>query len=266
MVSHRVNAERLMLLAWPRAILLQLAHPLVAAGVAEHSGFAEGPRASATRLMRTVRAMVALTFGTEAQQRATIDRIRLIHRRVHGALRVGTGPFPAGTGYSAEDPALVLWVHATLIESMVLVHDALFPALSDAERDAYCAEAAWVAQALGAHEAEVPRTWPALRRTVQAVHESGALVVGADARRVAARVLAPPFGPPAYPLSATVRFVTRAWLPESIRTQYGLAWSASDARRLPMVLGALRTIRRMLPARVACWPESGTGHPYDRAA
>lgn len=256
MVSHRLNAERLMLLAWPRAILLQLAHPLVAAGVAEHSRFASGPRATVTRLLHTVRVMLALTFSAEPQQRDAIERIREIHTRVHGSLQSAVGPFAAGTCYSAEDPALVLWVHLTLIESMVLVHDMLFPALSESERDAYCAEAAWVACALGAREADVPRTWQALCRAVRSVHESGALVVGADARAVAAAVMAPPFGPVVYPLSAVVRFVTRAALPEPIRAQYGLGWSAAEARRLPLVIGALRATRRLLPARAACWPES----------
>jgi uncharacterized protein (DUF2236 family) len=71
--------------------------------------------------------------------------------------------------------------------------------------------------------------------------------------------MAPPFGPLAYPLSATVRFLTRAWLPESIRSQYRLSWSAAEARRLPRVLGVLRAARGVLPARAALWPESRVG-------
>jgi uncharacterized protein (DUF2236 family) len=256
MVSQRVNAERLMLLAWPRAILLQLAHPLVAAGVAQHSTFGAGPRAAVSRLWQTVRAMLALTYGAPPSQQAAIDGIRGIHRRVHGTLRTAVGPFPAGTPYSAEDPALVLWVHLTLLESIILVHDALFGSLSEAERDAYCAESAWVPIALGARDVDVPRTWPALVAAVGAAHASGVLMVGEDARAVAADVLSPPLGPLALPLSSAVRFVTRAWLPESIRRQYGLSWSAADARRLPLVLKTLRAARRVLPARAAYWPES----------
>jgi uncharacterized protein (DUF2236 family) len=63
-VSERINAERIGLARWSRAILLQLAHPLVAAGVAEHSRFKEGPLRAAMRLHHTVRAMTRLTFGT----------------------------------------------------------------------------------------------------------------------------------------------------------------------------------------------------------
>ena len=73
MVSQRVNAERVMLLAWPRAILLQVAHPLVAAGVAAHSSFADGGFAAVHRLWQTVQAMLALTFGDEVEQQEAID-------------------------------------------------------------------------------------------------------------------------------------------------------------------------------------------------
>ena len=161
MVSQRVNAERVMLLAWPRAILLQVAHPLVAAGVAEHSSFADGGFAAVHRLWQTVQAMLALTFGDEVEQHGAIEGILAIHRRVHGTLRETVGRFPAGTRYSAEDPDLVLWVHVTLLESMVLAHDALLAPLSGDERDAYCAESAWVPVALGARAEDVPATWAA---------------------------------------------------------------------------------------------------------
>ena len=97
MVSQRVNAERVMLLAWPRAILLQVAHPLVAAGVADHSSFADGGFAAVHRLWQTVQAMLALTFGDRVEQQEAIDGILAIHRRVNGTLSETVGPFPSGT-------------------------------------------------------------------------------------------------------------------------------------------------------------------------
>jgi uncharacterized protein (DUF2236 family) len=253
MVSQRVNAERVMLLAWPRAILLQVAHPLVAAGVAEHSSFADGGYAAVHRLWQTVQAMLALTFGDAVEQQEAIEGILTIHRRVNGTLRETVGPFPAGTRYSAEDPALVLWVHVTLLESMVLAHDALLSPLTDEERDAYCAEAAWVPVALGARTDDVPTTWDAAQAYLQQVYAAGTLAVGSDGRAVGQAVLSPPLGPLATPLTAIVRLLTRAWLPESIRHAYGLSWSEADARRLPRVLKALRVARRALPTRAAQW-------------
>jgi len=256
MVSHRVNAERVMVLAWPRAILLQMAHPLVAAGVAEHSSFADGGFAAVHRLWQTVQAMLALTFGDRVEQGEAIEGILAIHRRVHGTLHETVGRFPAGTRYSAEDPDLVLWVHVTLLESMVIAHDALLSALSADERDAYCAESAWVPAALGARAEDVPTTWAGVQASLQRVYGSNTLALGRDGRAVGRVVLAPPLGPLAMPLTALVRFLTRAWLPEAMRRAYGLAWTETDARRLPRVLKALRAARRLVPNRAARWPKS----------
>ncbi len=161
-VSRRVNAERIVLLGWSRAILLQLAHPLVAAGVAEHSSFRGGPFAAAARLHHTIRSMLALTFGDNTQREAALETIRAIHRRVNGHLPTAVGRFSSGTPYSAEDPDLVLWVHATLLDSLPLVYEHLVAPLDADGRDAYCNEAADVAIALGAREVDVPRTWGAL--------------------------------------------------------------------------------------------------------
>src|SRR5205814_3480852 len=98
-MAHRLNGERAVLFGWSRAILLQLAHPLIAAGVANHSSFRQGPFTAAARLHHTVRAMLALTFGTEAKRDAALAGIMAIHRRVHGTLEESVGPFPAGTPY-----------------------------------------------------------------------------------------------------------------------------------------------------------------------
>jgi uncharacterized protein (DUF2236 family) len=215
MVSQRVNAERVMLLAWPRAILLQVAHPLVAAGVAEHSSFADGGFATVHRLWQTVQAMLALTFGDKDEQADAINGIMAIHYRVRGTLREAVGPFPAGTPYTAESPDLVLWVHVTLLDSMVLAHDALLAPLSPADRDAYCAEGAWVAVALGARPEEVPTTWAGAQTYLQRVFDSGVLAVGTDGRAVGTAVLSPPLGPLATPLTAMMRLITRAWLPRA---------------------------------------------------
>jgi uncharacterized protein (DUF2236 family) len=255
-LPKRVNAERVMLLAWSRAILLQLAHPLMAAAVAEHSTFRAGRLAAARRLHHTVRAMLSLTFGSGAEYAAAIERILAIHRRVHGRLRTDVGPFPAGTPYSAEDPALVLWVHATLIESVVIAYDAIVAPLDARDRDTYCREAAATAIALGAAEDEVPRSWNDLIQYVARMHASGALVVGEDARDLAAAVLAPPFGVLAAPLAALNRLLTRAWLPSRTREQYGWHWGERDERRLRRALRALRLLQRLTPRTLRWWPEA----------
>jgi uncharacterized protein (DUF2236 family) len=255
LISQRINAERLMLIAWPRAILMQLAHPLVAAGVAGHSTFRRSPTTAARRLHSTVRAMLALVFGSaEAHERA-LNGIRAIHRRVNGQLAEAVGPFPAGTRYSAEDPALLLWVHATLIDSIVLAYDAIVAPLSPADRDAYVDEAAGVAIALGAREDEVPRTWPALTRFLEDAYRSGRIVVGPAARELAPAITAMPLPIVTAPFSWALRTVTMGWLPPEIRLQYERDQKTGE-RGARSAARLIRTLRRVLPRAVAWWPEA----------
>ena len=255
-VARRLNAERVGLFGWSRAILLQLAHPLVAAGVTEHSTFRWGRLQAAVRLHHTVRAMLALTFGDDPAREAALGGIRTIHRRVHGRLPAAVGPFAAGTPYSAEYPELVVWVHATLLESIPLVYERLVAPLSEAEHDAYCAEAADVAVALGALEAAVPRTRAALRAYLADTYASGRIVVGPQARELASAVLAPPLSALVWPAAALNRLVTSGLLPLNIRAQYGFPWSTRRERRMQIALAGLRRMRQVAPRRLAWWPEA----------
>ena len=256
MVVHRINAERLLLLGWSRAILLQMAHPLVAAGVAEHSHFRAGPITAAKRLRETVRSMLALSFGDPFEHGHAITAIRAIHTRVRGQLRETTGVFPAGTPYSAEDPALLLWVHATLIDSVVIVYERLIGPLSEADKDAYCEDAVEVAVALGVIESTVPRTWSALQRYLADEYASGRITVGADARVIVDAVMFPPLSAVSGPFAWINRLVTIGLLPESIRQQYGYAWSPSRERQLERILRMIRGARRMTPRVLAWWPQA----------
>ena len=103
-VAHRVNGEAVVVLGWGRAILLQVAHPLVAAGVRGHSGFDAGPRAYVRRMRRTIGAMLSLTFGTESEIRRTADRINAVHRRVRGRLDRAAGRYPTGNAVRRRGP------------------------------------------------------------------------------------------------------------------------------------------------------------------
>lgn len=246
-----------MVLGWSRAILLQLAHPLIAAGVAEHSSFRGGSLAAVFRLHHTIRAMLALTFGDPPARQAALEGIRTIHRRVHGHLPAAAGIFPAGTPYSAEDPALVLWVHATLLESIPLAYERIVGPLTEGERDLYCAEAAEIAVDLGAPREDVPRTWAATLDYLARTYASGAIAVSAQARELAAVVLSPPFGWLAGPLTRINRLATVGLLPPPLRAQYGLAWDdRRDELRLARTLRRLQALRRVVPRRVAWWPEA----------
>lgn len=256
MISRQVNAERLVLLGWSRAILLQAAHPLIAAGIADHSQFRSSGRAAIHRLRATVRAMLAIAFGDESEHARSIDTIRQVHRRINGTLKTPTGVFPAGTRYSAEDPTLVLWVHATQTESVLLLYEKLFGAMTEAERDAYCDEVRVVAIELGAEPADVPRSWTALRTYLDTEYGSGRIVVGPDARAISDALLFPPPTAAPWPTAWINRVITIGLLPQHVREQYRYGWNDTRARQFDRVLAGLRGMRRIAPRALAWWPEA----------
>jgi uncharacterized protein (DUF2236 family) len=257
-VAWRVNAERLVIIGWGRAILLQLSHPLLAAGVFDHSGFRSTPWAAGVRLHHTIRAMLSLTFGDGAQRERTLNAIRQVHRRVNGILPSDVGTFRAGARYSAEDPALVLWVHATLVESCLLAYERLVEPLTPAERDAYCVEAAPVAVALNAREEEVPRTWREVREYLDRVYASGTTAVGAQARELADAVLWPRGRWLVAPAAWANRIITLGLLPPHVRDQYGFRWTARRARAFDGLTRLLRIVRRLTPDALATWKAART--------
>src|SRR6266852_5202057 len=96
------------------AVLLQVAHPLVAAGVFDHS---DVRRDLWRRLVQTLRALYLIAFGTKEDAERAAEVVQAVHAHVHGATRTQLGRFPPGTPYSASDPELMLCVHATLLQA-----------------------------------------------------------------------------------------------------------------------------------------------------
>src|SRR5690348_6708483 len=140
-ITRRVNREPALLLGGGRALLMQLAHPKVAAGVAEHSDFRRQPL---RRLIRTLELTLQLTFGSREHALAAARQINGVHQRVRGA------------GYSASDPRLLLWVHSTLIDSAFEVYATFVGRLGPAEREAYYQESKLVGGLLGIPNAAYP--------------------------------------------------------------------------------------------------------------
>jgi uncharacterized protein (DUF2236 family) len=256
MVVDRINSERVVLLGWSRAILMQLAHPLVAAGVLQHSTFKGGVVEAAARLHHTVSAMLSLTFADDARRAATLTHIRAIHRRVHGSLAAPAGPFPAGTPYSAEDPALLLWVHATLVDSTAEIYSRVVAPLTRHELDAMCNESAPLVEELGGDPATTPRTWKALRAYVTETLHSPVLAVTPDARALGLAVISPRVVGIAAPFSSLHALITAGLLPASIREAYGFTWNAGRERRFQRALRVLRATRRYAPRSVAQWKDA----------
>src|SRR5512146_59063 len=152
--AWRLDREAVLLLgAGPRALLLQIAHPLVAAGVAEHSDFRADPWA---RLSGTLRSYLRLVYGTADAARGELRRLNELHRGVRGDVLEPAARHRHGARYSALDPALALWVHATLVDSTIAAYHAWLEPLSRERRVRYYAETLPVGRAFGIPAADLP--------------------------------------------------------------------------------------------------------------
>jgi uncharacterized protein (DUF2236 family) len=230
-ITWRIGREAVLLLGGGRALLLQLAHPAVAAGVAEHSDFRSRPL---RRLLRTLKLTLSLSFGTRAQALAAARTINRTHQRVRGP------------GYEATEPRLLLWVHTTLVESTFATHAAFIRPLSVEERAAYYRESQVVGSLLGIPPGAYPTGLAAFERYVERMVSLGPgseLVVDDRARALAAAVLRPPGLLPQLAALPTTA-VTAGLLPPPLREVYALRWG----RRERAVMGALRgVVPRALP-------------------
>lgn len=253
-VAQQINRERVAVLGWGRAILLQLAHPLVAAGVAGHSSFSGGRLSRLKRLHATVGAMLDFTFGDERRVQAVAARINAIHRRVHGCLPEAAGSYPAGTRYSATDPRLLQWVHATLLDSMPLAYERFVGPLGPDARDRYCAESAVSGRLLGIPDEFLISATAELEAYVSRMLGSDEIAVTTAARRVARELLYPPLADPTRPAAWAVRLATLGLLPASIRQAYGFPWRPRHDRALDLLARAIRRALPLTPSSIRCWP------------
>jgi uncharacterized protein (DUF2236 family) len=253
-IGWKLQREIVLLLAWGPAILLQLAHPLVAQGIADHSTFRSQRAGRTRRLYHTIDAMLQLCFGTEAQAQAALARINAIHDRVNGHLTGAAGVFPAGTRYSAHDPALLAWVHATLLDMNLRVYERYVGPLSAEEKDRYCAEASAIETPFGIPSGRLPRTFDELDRYMDAMLTSGEITVTDDARLLAREILHPPAPRPAAPALWLMRLHTGGLLPARIRAGYGFPWSPRSDTLLGASTRLIRTTLRLTPSAVRHWP------------
>jgi uncharacterized protein (DUF2236 family) len=256
-MSWKINREIVMLLGWPAAILMQLAHPLVLAGVLDHSVFVSDPSRRLERLHSTVESMLLLTFGTPADVQRTADKINGIHDYVHGHLSSREGAFPAGTFYSAHDPELLRWVHATLVDVLPRAYELFVGPLTPEEKDAYLLEATDIAPLLGMPDGYLPATVADLDAYVDETYASGVIEVTDRARWLGGEVLALPRPlPNLAPLRWLNALPTTALLPPRLREAYGLPWGPPERAAIRAARGLSRRLLPLTPSLLRHWPAS----------
>jgi uncharacterized protein (DUF2236 family) len=227
------------------AVLLQVAHPLVAAGVVAHSGYREDLW---RRLARTLRALYLIVYGTkeEAEQAGAV--VKAVHAHVRGTTRERLGRYPAGTRYSAADPELMLWVHATLVYASLAAYSRFVRRLSADDEERYYREMAVMAQIFGTPADVIPPTLREFRAYFDETVAGDDICVTPPAREVADVILAGRLPAPLRLLVPSRRLATAALLPRRLREEYDLRWTTLHALALPvagrsMHLGAVPLLR-----------------------
>jgi len=252
-VVWRVTRETVLLLGGGRALLLQVAHPLVAAGVAEHSDFRRRPL---DRLWRTLDLMLTLVFADAGAALRAVQEIERVHARVRGVLDRDLGPFRRGTPYAASDPALLLWVYATLVDSALVVYQRFVGPLPDADPATYYEESKVAMRLFGIPAALIPPTLPAFAAYMDDMVGGDVLVVGPAGREIADSILRPPLVLPLRELVRAVHVVTVGLLPAGLRARYELPWGTVGEAVLGTLAGAVRAGLPLLPDLLRLMPHA----------
>lgn len=257
-ILRRVVSERVMVLAGGRTLLMQAAHPVAFAGFFAHTGALDEPY---ERLNRTAQVMNAIGFGTREEADRLTRRVRAMHRRVGGELTEPAGRFPAGTPYAADDPALLLWILATLVDSAMVVYPRYVRALSRDERDALWRDYRVVGNLFGLRDSQMPATIEDFDAYMHDMLTGDVLHVTPEARELGVQiVMRPPVPLPFKPLLELVNQITIGLLPADIRRGFGFSW---DPARQAALLGGAEYLKRVV---VPLLPEKLRMIPLGRAA
>jgi uncharacterized protein (DUF2236 family) len=241
-ITRRVNRENVLFLGGGRALLMQLAHPKVAAGVDEHSDFRSHP---IRRLRRTILMTMAIVFGDRETALHAARTVNQAHARVQGR------------DYRALDPDLLLWVHATLADTALVTYEAFVRPLNPREREDFYQEFKLLGELLGIPRDRFPDTFHDFNIYMEAMMTTGPVRVDQRSKELARLVLRPSLRLLPGPAMIPFEVVTAGLLPATLRTQYGLAWGAGQQRAFKVAVNTLPRLVAVTPAILRVWPLPG---------
>lgn len=251
MTIWRVDREMALLLAGGRALLMQLAHPKVAAGVADHSHFKDDPIG---RLHRTMSTMWSIVFDDAPAARASLTRVNDIHEKVRGMIKEAERA-PKEGSYDARDPDLLLWVHATLVDSAIVAYDLFVNALSRKEKNQYYEETKKLAGLFGIPPSHIPPALETFNGYMERMLTGDEIAVGPTARALAREILHPrpwilKMGGPLF------SFITVGLLPESLRDGYGLEWNDRKEKIFRILAKSIQSLLPLVPRHLRVVPNA----------
>jgi uncharacterized protein (DUF2236 family) len=244
-VAWRIDREAAVFLGAGRALLMQLAHPWIAAAVAEHSRTLSDPIG---RFQRTFNITLTMMFGCTGQALAAARRLHRRHAGIFGTLTESAGAFTAGSRYWANEVGALCWVSATLTETAPLAYELVAPPLSPADHECYYGEARLFAALFGIPQHALPPIWADFLSYVDGMLGSDVIAVSGTARHIADAL----FGgagtgwrlPPWY------RALTARLLPPRLRDEFGLAYGPAEQHSAERAIAVLRSVYPLIPKRL----------------
>lgn len=252
-LTWRLHREAALLVGGRRALLMQIAHPAVAAAVRDHSRYASAPLG---RLVNTLNRMHCLVFADTPGALAAARVVNTVHRRVEGRLGWSAGGFADQKPYTARDPRALLWVYLTLIDTTIRVYDGLVAPLAPWARERYYQESQEIARLMNVPQELLPNTCEDMQRLVVRMLEDGEVAVTPAARRIARALLHPPFALVPRRLWTLVNPVTVGLLPPKLRDGYGLRFGLVQRTAFSLAMGSLRAAIPLLPRSLTMVPHA----------
>jgi len=249
-LTWRVNSEGVLLFGGGAALILQVAHPLVAAGVSRHSNYREDPFG---RLYRTLDVVTKITFGSTKTSDEAAAQLRETHSRVRGASTEDGGRYPAGSEYDARMPKLVMWVHATLVRTTLDVYQRYVGPLTLEEQRRYYEEQKRAGEKFGVPVSRQPATYAEFNEYFADVVESELAVTDA-LRDVVDATLNPPLPFFTRPLVEAMNLATVGMLPTRLRDELELPWSPRRERLLDASRALVRHALPLVPSMLREFP------------
>jgi uncharacterized protein (DUF2236 family) len=243
--------EPLLIMGAARALLMQSAHPLIAQGALDHSDFASDPIG---RFQRTAGWVTTVVFGTSDEAQAATRSVNQLHRRVSGELpkEHAVSAWAPGSAYRAQDQDLLLWVHASLIDSMLVTHRSVIGNLRPEVGDRYVREWDVIARLMGLPEGSTWESEAGMRNWIKRQIRQGIALPGEGSRGVARVILGPGITGPA--LAKVTNLVTAGMLPPRLRKEFGIGWNPAQGLAFRTLALSLRSTRPIMPRALRVSP------------
>ena len=261
-VLRRVHGERAVGLFYgQRALAIGALNPVAFTGTIENTA---GRMRPFKRLAHTGKVFEEIYFGTRAEADAALAFVHRLHKRVVGEMPADTGPYPAGTHYSAFDPELMLWTLAVIADSGPYFYELFVRKLSDDEHEALWQDYVRFGELFGMPREVAPPNYREFRAWWEETLASERMHLTAEAREVGyATAFEIPFSRSRQPAKRVHDLIMLGSLPPRVRELYGLGWSRAHEAAFRGIVTALRTSRPLTPKAIR---RGRNGAEFDRVA